>query len=84
MGHLGDISSISPVVAVVVEFPYYWNLLETIRKYGSKSILNDIFDLFRALGSVRNGFVFKFPVKWWYRKVEGSFLSPFHDHSCFP
>ena len=47
---------------------------------GQKSILKDTFDLWRALGSIRNGFVFRFPRKWWYREVEGSFLSPFHDH----
>ena len=50
---------------------------------GQKSILNDILNLFRALGSVRNGFVSKFPRKWWYREVEGSFLSPFYGHFCF-
>ena len=60
---------------------------EIVLKFGSnmgqKSILNHIFDPFRALGSVRNGFVFKFPRKWWYREVEGSFLSPFHGHFRF-
>ena len=69
----------------------YWMYIhpgsEKVWKFGSnmnqKSILNDIFNLFRALGSVRNGFVFKFPRKSWYREVEGSFLRLFHDHLCF-
>ena len=50
---------------------------------GQKSIVNDTFNLFRALGSVRNGFVFEFLRKSWYREVEGSFLSLFHGHFCF-
>ena len=48
-----------------------------------KIAINDIFNLFRAPGSVRNGFVFKYHRKWWYREVEGSFLSPFHGRFCF-
>ena len=71
------------VVAVVLLHPGS----EIVRKFrsnmGQKSILNDIFNTFRTLGSVRNEFVFKFPRKWWYREVEGSFLSPFHGHFRF-
>ena len=67
--------------------PTYTKSYEILCNFGSnmgqKSILNDMFDLWRALRRIRNGFVFKFLWKWWYPKVEGLFLSPFHGHFCF-
>ena len=86
-GHEMDLEmSPRPLGTTIFEEIYMHPGSEIVWKIGSnmgqKSIINNILNLFRA-GSVRNGFVFKFPRKSWYREVEGSFLSPFHGHFCF-
>ena len=48
--------------------------------YDHKNGFNPILDLDLTFGVVRPAIICKFPRKWWYREVEGSFLSPFHDH----
>ena len=47
-----------------------------------KNGYNPTLDLDPTFGVIVTGFVVEFPRKSWYREVEGSFLSPFHDLFC--
>ena len=49
-----------------------------------KMLINECLTLVPTYATSWNWFVCIFSRKSWYREVQGSFLSPFHDHFCFP
>ena len=49
-----------------------------------KMLINEFLTMVPTYATSWNWFVCIFSRESWYREVQGSFLSPFHDHFCFP
>ena len=75
-------SSLIPVMSKIIKFEPI--LKDFDGKYDDqhdhKNGYKPILDEFLSSTTICPWFVCKFPRKPWYREVEGSFLSPFHDH----